>query len=85
MPGTGIPGFDAHAAAIAGAGIYDLAIHHEQILVPVVLRHWGIEHLGGLTAEAEVARSALVSHLERLGRLAERYRDRRPTPADQPA
>ena len=53
MPGTGIPGFDAHAAAIAKAGIYDFAIHHDQILVPVVLRHWGIESLTGLDAEAE--------------------------------
>ena len=36
MPGTGIPGFAAHAAAIAKAGIYDLAIHYDQILAPVV-------------------------------------------------
>ena len=32
MPGTGIPGFAAHAAAISQAGIYDLTIHHDQIL-----------------------------------------------------
>ena len=51
MPGTGIPGFAKHAASIAKAGIYDLAIHHEQILVPVVQRHWGIEALEGLDAE----------------------------------
>ena len=35
MPGGGIPGFASHAAAIAKAGVYDLVIHHEQILVPV--------------------------------------------------
>ena len=34
MPGTGIPDFDRHAAAMSRAGIYDLAIHHGQILVP---------------------------------------------------
>ena len=49
MPGIGIPGFAGHAAAIAQAGIYDLAIHHDQILVPVVLRHWGIEQLPAST------------------------------------
>ena len=38
MPGTGIPDFDRHAALIARAGIYDLAIHHSQIVVPVVLQ-----------------------------------------------
>ena len=43
MPGTGIPGFAGHAAAIARAGIYDLAIHHDQILVPIVLRHWQVD------------------------------------------
>ena len=43
MPGTGIVDFDAHARAIAKAGIYDFQIHHAQILVPVVLRHWGVE------------------------------------------
>ena len=38
MPGTGIPDFDRHAALIARAGIYDLAIHHSQIVVPVVVQ-----------------------------------------------
>ena len=47
MPGTGIVDFDTHARAIARAGIYDFEIHHDQILVPVVLRHWGIEDLTG--------------------------------------
>ena len=38
MPGIGIIDFDAHARTIAEAGIYDLAIHHDQILRPVLLR-----------------------------------------------
>ena len=33
--------------------MYDLVIHHEQILVPVILRHWKVDQLGGLDAEAE--------------------------------
>ena len=56
MPGLGIPGFAAHASAIAKAGVYDLAIHHEQILVPMLLRHWQIDKLEGLDAEAEQSR-----------------------------
>src|SRR5215207_652016 len=36
MPGTGILDFEVHAKAIARAGIYDFAVHHDQILVPVV-------------------------------------------------
>ena len=50
MPGTGILDFEVHAKAIANAGIYDFAVHHDQILVPVVLRHWDIEALEGLDA-----------------------------------
>ena len=45
MPGLGIPGFAGHAAAIAQAGVYDLAIHHDQILVPMLLRHWQIDQI----------------------------------------
>ena len=70
MPGAGIPGFAKHAAAIARAGIYDLTIHHDQILVPVVLRQWGVEQLTGLDADAEQARDRLMAPpgQERAGR-----------------
>ena len=77
MPGTGIPGFAKHAASIAKAGVYDLAIHHEQILVPVVLRHWGIESLEGLDADGEQARDRLMSRLEKSGRVARRLAERK--------
>jgi acyl-[acyl-carrier-protein] desaturase len=77
MPGTGIPDFDRHAAAISRAGIYDLAIHHSQILVPVILNHWRICELTGLTPEADAARDRLVSHIDRVGRVAARLAERR--------
>jgi len=76
MPGTGIVDFEDHALAIARAGIYDLAIHHEQILVPVVLRHWGVEQLEGLTASAEAARARLVRRIERVGKAGRRMAER---------
>ena len=77
MPGTGILDFEAHAKAIAKAGIYDFGIHHDQILVPVVLRHWGIEALEGLDAEAEQARAALVKRIGRIGKAGRRFAARR--------
>jgi acyl-[acyl-carrier-protein] desaturase len=77
MPGTGIANFSDHAAAIAKAGIYDLQLHHEQILVPVVLRHWGVESLEGLTPEAEDARAKLVHFIDRVGRVGRRLASRR--------
>jgi acyl-[acyl-carrier-protein] desaturase len=77
MPGTGIPDFATHAMAIARAGIYDFEIHHDQILVPVVLRHWNVEGLTGLTAEAEEARRKLVIRIGRVGRAGRRFAERR--------
>src|SRR3712207_3178204 len=66
MPGTGIPDFAAHAKAIAHAGIYDFASHSEQILEPVVRRHWGLESIEGLSPEAEAARARLDRKSTRL-------------------
>ena len=76
MPGLGIPGFVGHARAIAKAGIYDLSIHHEKIIVPLLHRHWVIEKVEGLNAAAEQARTALVSHVERVGKAARRMSER---------
>ena len=81
MPGTGIIDFEQHARAIARAGIYDFAVHHEQILVPVVLRHWNVEALEGLTPEAEQSRAALVERIERIGDLGRRLAARRESEA----
>jgi acyl-[acyl-carrier-protein] desaturase len=77
MPGTGIPNFEAHAAAIARAGIYDLSVHHDQILVPVVLRQWKVQDLTGLSDEAEAARDSLLERIERTGRVGARLAERR--------
>ncbi|MGH8991726.1 MAG: acyl-ACP desaturase [Acidimicrobiia bacterium] len=76
MPGTGIPGFSEHAKAIARAGIYDLKIHHEQILVPVVLVAWRVPELEGLTPEAEEARQSVIDRIERIGKAGRRMADR---------
>jgi acyl-[acyl-carrier-protein] desaturase len=69
MPGTGIPDFERLSREIARLGVYDLLIHHDQILVPVVLRHWKLAELTGLNAEAEQARDALVKRIERIGKV----------------
>ena len=77
MPGTGIVDFETHARAIAKAGIYDFQIHHGQILLPVVLRHWGVEELTGLNEGAERARDALLKRIDRIGKAGRRLTRRR--------
>ncbi len=84
MPGLGIPGFASHAAAIAKAGIYDPLLHHDQILVPIVVRYWNICGIEGLDPQAEQARQALMDRIDRIGRVARRRADRRQT-ASTPA
>jgi acyl-[acyl-carrier-protein] desaturase len=75
MPGTGIPEFAEHAKAIARAGIYDLGVHHDSILRPVVLGHWDVASLEGLTPSAEAAQTRLLQFINRLGRASARFKE----------
>ena len=72
MPGTSIAGFATHAAAIAAAGIYDYRVHFDQILDPLVRRHWKVESISGLDASAEAARDHLLAWVTRVRRVADR-------------
>ena len=50
---------------------------HDQILVPIVMRHWDLPNLTGLSADAERARDRVLAHIARLGRIAARLAERR--------
>ncbi|MBA2373023.1 MAG: acyl-ACP desaturase [Chloroflexi bacterium] len=75
MPGAGIPGFIRKAASIAKAGIYDLRVHREDVLMPII-KHWRIFELTGLDAAAEEARTRLAEHLEKLDQAARRFEEK---------
>jgi len=77
MPGAGIDDFSNHAKAIAEAGIYDLGIHHDHILVPVIMRAWQLEAIEGLSPDAEEARERLVKRLGRIDKVAKSQASRR--------
>ena len=77
MPGTGIPDFARHAKAIADAGIYDFAAHHDHILQPVVIEHWKLESIEGLDDEAERARERCLKHIGKVGKAGRRMAERR--------
>ncbi len=76
MPGAIISGFLRKAALIAKAGIYDLRIHHDEVIWPL-LRHWGVFHLETLGPRGEIARTELAEFLAQLGAKAERFEQRR--------
>jgi len=75
MPGAGIPGFIRKAAQIAKAGIYDIRVHREDVLMPII-KYWGIFELQNLNAAAEAARQRLAEHLEALDLAAKKFEER---------
>jgi acyl-[acyl-carrier-protein] desaturase len=75
MPGAGIPGFIRKAAQIAKAGIYDLRVHRDEVLLPII-NHWRIFELTGLDGAAEQARRRLEEHLEKLDHAAKRFEEK---------
>ena len=75
MPGNGIPGFLRKAAAIAKAGIYDIRVHRDEVLLPII-NHWRIFELSGLDAAAEDARRRLAEHLDQLDEAAKRFEEK---------
>jgi acyl-[acyl-carrier-protein] desaturase len=76
MPGIVIPGFARKAALIAKAGIYDLRIHHDEVIWPL-LRQWGVFELNSVDAEGEKACAELADFLSQLDGQASRFEERR--------
>jgi acyl-[acyl-carrier-protein] desaturase len=82
MPGAGITGFVRKAAKMAEAGIYDLRIHHDDIIWPL-LRHWRVFERTDLDPAAEHARENLARFMGKLDASAKRYEERRAARQDQ--
>jgi acyl-[acyl-carrier-protein] desaturase len=76
MPGAGMEDFKTKALEIAKAGIYDLRVHHDDVVWPL-LRHWGFFEVAGLDAEAEQARQQVAGFLEGLDAMATKFDERR--------
>lgn len=71
MPGTVVPKYRRRAVMAARAEIYDIRIHAEKIISPV-LREWKIDTLEGLTPEADAAREDLLAMPGKLVERAEK-------------
>ncbi len=78
MPGHTIQDFGRRSVQIAMAGIYDLRIHRDEVLAPV-LKTWKVWDREGLGAEGEQARDELATLLEDLDSAASRFEDKRDT------
>ncbi|MFB7616550.1 acyl-ACP desaturase [Kitasatospora sp. NPDC056181] len=76
MPGQGMPGFARMAAEVAVAGVYDLRVHHDEVLVPL-LRSLRVFELTGLGPAGEQARDRLADHLAQVDARATQFVERR--------
>ncbi|MEE1826465.1 acyl-ACP desaturase [Streptomyces sp. BE20] len=75
MPGHGIPGFERAAAQIAIGGVYNLRIHLDDVLQPV-LRHLKVMEVGGLGPEGARAQEELGLFLAGLDAQATKFDER---------
>ena len=76
MPGTDIAGFQRKAVEMAIAGVYDIRLHRDDVVAPV-LRFWNVFELEGLDAEGEQARTELADFMAELDKQALRFEDKR--------
>ena len=72
MPGAGMTDFARNSVAIAKAGIYDLRLHHDEVIMPV-LRFWKVFDRTGLGPVGEQARTELADFLTGLDIRASRF------------
>ncbi|MCX4763960.1 acyl-ACP desaturase [Streptomyces sp. NBC_01275] len=72
MPGHSIPGFQRAARLVAVEGIYNLRIHHDDVLLPI-LRKLRVLDLGGLGTEGAAAQEELGAYLSELSTRATRF------------
>jgi acyl-[acyl-carrier-protein] desaturase len=72
MPGATMAGFRRNSMLIAKAGIYDLRLHHDEVVAPI-LRKWKVFERTDLGAEGERAREELASFLTGLDAQATRF------------
>ena len=76
MPGAGMPGWGRKSVQIALAGIYDLDLHLNDVVQPV-LRAWNLFEVTGLNAEGETARNELAAWLDQAASDVEKFNEKR--------
>jgi acyl-[acyl-carrier-protein] desaturase len=76
MPGAGMPDFTRNSVIIAKAGIYDLRLHHDEVIMPI-LRFWKIFTREDLGPVGEQAREELAEFLVALDAQASKFIDQR--------
>jgi acyl-[acyl-carrier-protein] desaturase len=76
MPGAGMTDFARNSVIMAKAGIYDLRLHHDEVIMPV-LKFWKIFDRTDFGPRGEQAREEMAKFLVGLDAQAARFVERR--------
>jgi acyl-[acyl-carrier-protein] desaturase len=76
MPGAGMPDFQRNSVVIAKAGIYDLRLHHDEVVAPI-LKFWRIFDRDDFGPVGEQARIELSEFMVQLDAQAARFVEQR--------
>ncbi|MGX7681149.1 acyl-ACP desaturase [Jatrophihabitans sp. DSM 45814] len=76
MPGAGMSDYARNSVTIAKAGIYDLRLHHDAVVLPI-LKYWNVFERCGLGAVGEQARQELAEFMTVLDGQASRFVEQR--------
>jgi acyl-[acyl-carrier-protein] desaturase len=76
MPGQGMSNYLRNSVIIAKAGIYDLRLHHDEVILPV-LRFWRVFERSDFGPVGEQARTELAEFLVGLDASATRFEEQR--------
>ena len=76
MPGANMPGFGRKAVQIALAGIYDMQLHLDEVIAPI-LRAWKVFERSDLSGDGLIARDELALFLDKTATEASRFNDKR--------
>ena len=76
MPGAGMTDYLRNSVVIAKAGIYDLRLHHDEVIAPI-LKFWRVYDRTDLGAAGEQAREELSTFMAGLDVQASRFVEQR--------
>jgi len=75
MPGVGMPKYMRRALQMAKAGVYNMRVHHDRVIQPL-LRDWKIGNLTGLSAKAQEIQQRIMDLPGSIAAKADRFESR---------
>ena len=84
MPGAGMTDFMRNSVTIAKAGIYDLRLHHDEVIMPI-LKYWKVFERDDLSGYGEAAREELAAFMGQLDGQATKFVEARTKAAERAA